>query len=196
VIQELTAAIDSDPTYVPARVARGDVWRRQGRLQQSLDDYRVALTLDPAAVRATLGSAMALVQAKRFADARNLLADAARGLPRSPELAHALVRLLAAAPNDEVRDSRRAMSLVEERVQTEPKTAGLAVAAAMAYAAVMDWDEATAWQRRAIEGARRAGATSATEQLTVVLADYARRTMPPPFAADEDLFVLTSLPVE
>jgi hypothetical protein len=67
----------------------------------------------------------------------------------------------------------------------------------MAYAAVMNWDEATAWQRRAIDGARRAGATPTAEQMTTMLDDYARRTLPRrPWAPDEDFVGLASLTTE
>ena len=57
--------------------------------------------------------AMALVRLSRYADARVALETAMTQHPDQPGFTHALARILAAAPDDGVRDGRRALALVE-----------------------------------------------------------------------------------
>ena len=56
---------------------------------------------------------MALVRLRRYREARDRLADAMNIYPDQPGFAHALARVLAAAPDDGVRDGRRALALVQ-----------------------------------------------------------------------------------
>ena len=49
---------------------------------------------------------MALVRLRRFQEARDRLADGVKTYPDQPGFAHALARLLAAAPDARVRDGR------------------------------------------------------------------------------------------
>src|SRR4029453_11187512 len=62
---------------------------------------------------------------------------------------HALARVLAAAPDDRVRDGARALAIATDLLKTQ-KTPGLAETMAMALAEVGRFDEAVKWQRDAI----------------------------------------------
>jgi cytochrome c-type biogenesis protein CcmH/NrfG len=64
--------------------------------------------------------ARTLVVLKRYREARDRLHEARRAHPGDPELIDLLVRILAAAPDDQLRDGRRAMSLMQELLKSSP----------------------------------------------------------------------------
>ncbi|MCE2540367.1 MAG: hypothetical protein J4G16_08240, partial [Acidobacteria bacterium] len=111
-----------------------------------------------------------------------------QGLDSSPENAmfkHALARLLASAPDDRVRDGRRAMSLVEELLAQQQSLA-LGETAAMALAEMGLYDQAAAVQRDVMTAARDAGLTDAVGRMAGNLALYeAGRPCRTPFTEAE-----------
>jgi hypothetical protein len=72
-----------------------------------------------------------------------------------PGFAHAMARLLAAAPDDRVRDGRKAMAVMES-LTDEQKTMDMGETMAMVFAELGRYDEAANWERQAIAAARRA----------------------------------------
>ena len=99
---------------------------------------------------------MALVSLGRYREARDRLIEAIKLHPNQPALGEALARVLAAAPGSQVRDGRRAVTLMHELVkgQTSPEAME---AMAMAYAETGEYLQAVAWQGKAIAAAERAG---------------------------------------
>jgi hypothetical protein len=84
---------------------------------------------------------MGLVQLKRYRETRDWLVEATRLHPDDPQLRHALARLLAAAPDDQVRDGARALSLAQGLLATD-STTELGETLAMAYAEVGSFPQA------------------------------------------------------
>ena len=123
-IDHFSAAAAANPAYVEARLQHADTLRRSGRPQESLALYERAAALDPRLADAPLGYAMALAALKRYADARDRVSAGMALYPGRPAFAHAMIRLLAAAPDDRVRDGQRAVAMAEELVATEPPNAG------------------------------------------------------------------------
>src|SRR4029453_19163028 len=117
-VKHLSAAVRYSPNYVEAYIALGDAMRRAGRVEASMEPYREALRVSPKAADARLGYGMALVRLGRYREARDWFADAANRHPDRPDFQHALARLLAAAPDDLVRDGRRAQKIVESLIPT------------------------------------------------------------------------------
>ena len=99
---------------------------------------------------------MSLIDVRLYQDARAWLSDAVVRHPDQPPLAHALARLLAAAPDDRVRDGRRAMEIVQDLLK-EDKTTDLGETMAMAFAELGDYDRAAGVQRGVMAAARDAG---------------------------------------
>ena len=66
-------------------------------------------------------------------------------------------RLFAAAPDNRVRDGRRALAIGEALLSRQPRTIELAETMAMASAEVGQYGAAVQWQREAIEAAARTG---------------------------------------
>ena len=109
----------------------------------------------PAIPQARFGYAMALVRLRRYQEARDRLSDGMKTYPDQPGFAHALARLLAAAPDDRIRDGGTALALLEPLLKQQ-KTIGLAETMAMALAELGRFEEAATWQRDAMTGARQA----------------------------------------
>jgi tetratricopeptide (TPR) repeat protein len=155
-IDHLSLAVNYQPSYVEARLVLADTLRYAGRPQLALAHYKEATAVSPRSVQAQLGYALALVDLHRYQDARMWLTDAVERHPDQPELAHTLARLLAAAPDDRVRDGRRAMDIVQSLLKDE-KSTDLGETMAMAFAELGDYERAAGVQRGVIAAARGAG---------------------------------------
>jgi tetratricopeptide (TPR) repeat protein len=165
-VDRLSAAVKSDPDYLEALLALGDLLRQGGRPGESLPHYARIISIAPGIVEARLGQALALVSMGRYREARDLLAEALKVQANQPALGEALARVLAAAPDDQVRDGRRAVSVMQELVEGQPSPEVIE-AMAIAYAEVGEYQQAVAWQRRAIGAAERAGRDShSVKQMT------------------------------
>jgi tetratricopeptide (TPR) repeat protein len=173
-IEHLSAAVKYQPDYVEAQLALADTWRRRGRADLSLAPYLEALKINPRAAQARLGYAIALASLGRYREARDWLLDATALSPDHPELAHALARLLATAPDDRVRDGQRAKAIVEQLL-TRQKTTDLGETMAMTLAELGEYAAAAAVQRDIIAAARKAGFHDAVQRMTENLQRYERR---------------------
>jgi len=184
-ISAFSTAVANDPDYVEARFSLANALRRTGRVQESLAHYAEVLRLNPAVSQASFGYAMGLVRLGRYREALDRLQDAMRSFPDQLGFAHAVARLLAAAPEDGVRDGARALSLVSRLLETE-RTLAVAETMAMALAELGRFDEAARWQRDAIESARAAGLPEVAARLEPNLTLYeSGRPCRTPWPADD-----------
>ena len=173
-IASFRSAIAENPTFVAAHLRLGDALRRTDRLEEALAHYRRVLALHPADSGARFGEAMALVRLGRYAAARDRLEEALRVLPDQPMFGPALARVLAAAPDDSVRDGARAWELVAG-LADDQQHPGVFETLAMALAEVGYFDLALDWQRLAMTTAARAGRADVARQMAASLALYASR---------------------
>ena len=166
-IAAFTEAVARDPAYIEARFSLANALRRTGRVEESLTHYADVLRANPAVSQASFGLAMGLVRLGRYQEARERLQQAAQAFPDQPGFAHALARILAAAPDDRVRDGARAYAIATGLLKTQ-RTPGLVETMAMTLAEVGRFDEAVKWQRDAIamhEGAPPAKLARLTQNL-------------------------------
>ncbi len=173
-IEAFNAAIASDASYVEPRFSLANALRRDGRVQESLSQYAEVLRLDPAVSQASFGYAMGLVRLGRYQDAKSRLEAAMKTFPDQPGFAHALARLLAAAPDDRVRDGARAVSLMNELMKSQ-QTLPMAETMAMALAESGRFDEAARWQQDAIRAASESKREDLVRRLTANLKLYQSR---------------------
>jgi tetratricopeptide (TPR) repeat protein len=138
---------------------------RSGRPQQALTEYGKALAADPTLVDAAFGYAMTLIRLERYQDARDRLVAGVQAHSGQSLFTHALARLLAAAPDDRVRDGRRALKLVDELLKQQ-QSIELAETTAMALAEVGEYRQAVEVQRDALTAAERAGLRPVVQRLT------------------------------
>ncbi len=111
--------------------------------------------MDPRLAEARLGYAVTLADAGRYATARAWLNEGRRSHPDRLEFVELLVRLLAAAPDPNVRDGRTAVDL-GTRLVRQGRSWRTLEALAMALAETGQWAEAAARQRDAIEASNSA----------------------------------------
>jgi tetratricopeptide (TPR) repeat protein len=153
-IRHYREAVSHDANMTTAQLSLADALRRSGEVEPALAHYEAILKIDSAASQARFGRAMALVRLGRYREARTLLEEAAARHPEQPGFIHALARVLAAAPDEGVRDGARAWSIVQSLEQQFGTNAALTETAAMALAETGRLSEAVARQRKAIDEAR------------------------------------------
>ena len=186
-IAAFTRAVTADPAYVEARLALADVLRRTGRVPEALPHYAAATAEASLASQARFGYAIGLVRLRRWTEARDHLADDAKSFPDQPGFDHALARVLAAAPDDRVRDGQRALAIMQ-KLTRDQKTVGTAETMAMALAELGRFDDAVQWQRNAIGMASQAGRPGVAAKLTANLQLYeARRPCRVPWTDDDPI---------
>lgn len=173
-LEAFAAAVKSDPDYAEARLSFGDALRRSGRDADALPQYEAVIRISPSASPAYFGYAMALVHAKRWTEARAALDRAVTTFPDQAGFAHALARVLAAAPDDRVRDGRRAVAIVQGLLRSQ-RTLELAQTMAMAFAEVGQFDDAVQWQRDAIDAAIRSNRRDLSLKFAENLSRYEKR---------------------
>lgn len=147
-------AVRYDATYVEAHLVLADLLRRSDRADASLPYYAQAIKTDPRVSEARIGHAMALVQLHRYDEALERLDEGARAHPDRPEFSLAQVRLLASAPDDQVRDGQRAMVLMQE-LSEHRGIVEIDETMAMVLAELGDYEQAAALQRKVIAEVRR-----------------------------------------
>jgi tetratricopeptide (TPR) repeat protein len=173
-IERFAAAVKYQPDYLEARLGLVEALRVTGRLQESLPHLDRIVQLDPSLAEAWTMQAMTLVRLRRYQEARARLHEAMRVHPGEPELTDLLVRLLAAAPDDRVRDGRRAMELMQKRLEG-PLGIDVGEMMAMTLAELGRYDEAMKWQREAIAAAEQTGRGDLARFLAANLALYEQR---------------------
>ena len=172
-IERFETALRYQPTDGEVRLRLALSLRRAGDPAAAIEQYRSVLRMDPNVVDARFGSAMALVQLRRYREARDRLAAGMEAFPGAAIFPHALARLLAAAPDDRVRDGRRAMRLVEQLAEGE-RTIDLGETMAMTLAELGRYGEAAAVQRDLVAAAEAGGMRNVVPRLAKNLRLYER----------------------
>jgi tetratricopeptide (TPR) repeat protein len=173
-IRHLSAAVRFSPNYLEAHVALADALRRSGRVEQSLSPYEDALRINPQAAEARFGYGIALARLGRYHQARDWFEEARRLHPDRIDFPHALARLLAAAPEDGVRDGERALAIVDGLLK-QTKAYDLIETLAMALAERGRFEEAVRIQRDVLQAAQKAGLKGIARQAAANLARYEQR---------------------
>jgi tetratricopeptide (TPR) repeat protein len=172
-IEYFTSAVTYQPNYVEAHLALGDALRRAGRATAALTHYQEAVKINPRSVPGRLGCGITLARLQRYREARDWLDEGTRLYPDQPELAHALARLLVAAPDDRVRDGQRAKAIVQELFKKERSTP-LGETMAMTAAELGDFETAAGIQRGVLDAARKAGLRDVVRRMEENLRLYER----------------------
>jgi tetratricopeptide (TPR) repeat protein len=168
------AAVRDQSTYVQARMRLAGILRRSGQANKAIDQYEEIMKIDPRLPDAPIEMAITLVRVQRYGDARDRLLAGMNTFPDHPGFPRALARLLAAAPDDRVRDGRRALGLAETLVKTNRSTED-GETLAMALAETGQFAEAAGIQRDVIAAARSAGRSDLAAQLQENLRLYESR---------------------
>jgi len=184
-IEQLSAAVRYDPSYVEARLRLAEVLRGSERLEESLSQYEEVIRIDPRVAEARFGFAIVLVRLRRYQEARERLIEGMQVYPTQPAFARALARLLAAAPDDRVRNGRQAMAMTQQLLKQQ-QTVDLGETMAMALAELGQYDQAAILQREVMAAAKKAGRHDVVQQMAENLELYERhRPCRAPLRADD-----------
>jgi hypothetical protein len=126
-----------------------------------------------ALAEARFGFAITLMRLHRYQGARDRLTEGMRAYPAQPPFARALARLMAAAPDDRVRDTRQAMTLTQ-RLLEQQQTVDLVETMAMTLANLGQYTQAATVQRQVMAAASKAGHAVVVKELAENLARYER----------------------
>jgi tetratricopeptide (TPR) repeat protein len=173
-IRRFSLALQHEPGYVQARVQLAGALARAGRPGEAVDHYRRAIEADPTLSEAVYGRGMAFVRLGRFREARDAFAEGAARFADQPLFKLALARVLAAAPDDQIRDGRRAMAIVDELMKG-PQSLELAETAAMGLAEIGQFKQAVQTQQDVLAAARATNLESVVRRVTENLRRYERR---------------------
>jgi tetratricopeptide (TPR) repeat protein len=113
-IEHLQTAVSGHSRSVRANLALAKALQRVRDDAGALSSYRRVIELDPANGEARLGRALTLVRLGRHAAAKAAVEEDVLALPDEPAFSHVLARILAASPEDGVRDGPRALQIMEE----------------------------------------------------------------------------------
>lgn len=156
------ARLEPDDPTIRQALAEIHVLRREP--EEAIRHYRAAAELAPPGESARLGGAQVLALMGRFSEARDVLDEGLRLDPSSGQMAHALSRLLAMAPDLAVRDGERALELAQ-KVYAARRMPRYASVVAAALAEQGRCAEAADWQARAVDSDDDAGARRDSEKL-------------------------------
>lgn len=171
--ERFAAALRGRASYAEARLRLAYSLRRSGDPEGALAQYRQASQMNPDLVEAAFGHAMTLVVLHHWSAARARLEQALEAYPNDAGVAHALARLLAAAPDERVRDGARALAMADG-LASRGRSLDLGETMAMALAEVGAFDRAAALQRDLVTGAMRAGLAGVSGRLQENLRRYER----------------------
>jgi tetratricopeptide (TPR) repeat protein len=186
-VERYRSALDIDPEMMSVHYNLANALRRLERSEESVEHYRKIIDQDPGNEAARLGEIFALVRLGRRAEALQRLEQGHEALPESGQIRNALARLLAAAPEDVLRDGPRALALAEGLVEAH-RALPFVVTLAMAAAEARDFPLALEWQQAAIEAVRQSGNNALLPELEANLALYrANRPCRVPWREDDPL---------
>ena len=189
-IEHFQEASRIDPGLVPAHFQLANLLMRRGKDEDASREYAIVAELEPQNRFARLMQAMALIHAGFYQQGRKVLEEGSVAFPDDPDIANALARLLAAAPDPSVREESRALHIIEPLVrnqQGDPFEEG--VTFAMALAAVGRFKEAAFYQQAVIQQLESSREFALARQLRKNLDLYTQhKPCTRPWAPDDPIF--------
>ena len=189
-ITHFQQALKLDPGLVAAHFQLANLFMRKRDDAGAEREYGIVVSLEPQNAFGRLMQAMAAVHAGSYARARALLEEACVALPDDPDLANALARLLAAAPDPAVRDEARGLRIVESLVnheQGDPLEVGITFA--MALAAAGRFQQAAGYQEAIVKQLEASRQYDLARPLRQDLARYRQgKTCSAPWSSDDPIF--------
>ena len=154
-IEDYTAAIRLDPKFSAPYFNRGNAYKSQKQLDKAVADYSEVVRLDPSFSAAFFNRANVHQARKEYAQAAADFAEVIRLDPQDADARSNLAWLLATCPDDKVRDGKKALELATKSCEmTKWQSAYFLSVLAAAQAETGNFDQATLWQKRALESAR------------------------------------------
>jgi tetratricopeptide (TPR) repeat protein len=188
-MSDFRRALETDPEHPGAHFHLAHALMRARDYRQAAQHYHKVVEYAPYNRVARLMEAVAWVRAgpdHRVALSR--MEEAVAAYPDDPMLSYALARLLAASPDDAVRDAQRALGLAQALYSRYPVPENVETLA-MAYAGSGDFDKAVSQQQQAITMAMSFARFEIVPRLEANLQRYRQRQpCRDPWTEDDPLF--------
>ena len=178
-IAELEQIVDLDPGMIEARRMFSAVLVGTGRTEDAAAQLQALVALTPDDLQARFNLGLMLFETGRYAEARRALDEALSRFPADLATRHLLARLLAVSPDEAVRDGARAVELAQSVVDEQPALDHLETLA-MALAEAGRFDDAVAWQERALERERAEAGGNSSQRLDRLALYQARQPLRAP----------------
>lgn len=149
-IEHLQIVIDKNPKDAGAHLGLANALRNARRFEKAFEHYKTAVRIEPELASGWLGMSTLFSSADQHGEAIRILEEAHTRMPHNQRVTHALAHLLAASPDLERRQGRRALDLATSVFQAS-KNHEYARTVAMAYAQLDRCDKAVEWMETAIE---------------------------------------------
>jgi len=174
-IETLGKILELAPENPDTRFSRGVLLAMEGRLEEATADFEIVVDLEPTRTDVYTNLARALSQRGRLDEAASVLRSAHDRFPQQVDITLALAWVLATAPDEQLRDGKAAMALLEPLLRNRRRPR-LLDAYAAAQAATGDFAAALRTADAAIAALRRAGpgASATLAELKSRRALYAR----------------------
>lgn len=170
-IKHLRSAVNGEPTDVNARFLLGQELLKVRRLDEAETELSRVVQSDPDNEDALLGWVTILLRRKQYGQALEALEKGHEQFPQKGRTSVTLAYLLAASPQYERRDGKRALQLAQAAYETTG-TVNHGVLVAMALGELGRCDEAAAWVRRMTAKAAGEGKPDLIEKLKAELSRY------------------------
>lgn len=148
-IAHLQSVLAVDPNDLGSRVFLGQELKKSGRFDEALIEFSRVVGADPDHEGALLEQVELLLRKKQFQQALQSLEDGHARYPQKGQTAVMLAYLLAASPQNDLRDGGRALELAQ-LVYKATGSVDHGVVVALALAELGRCDEASAWLRQMI----------------------------------------------
>jgi tetratricopeptide (TPR) repeat protein len=150
-IAEYDQVIRFDPQSADAYNNRGLAWTKKGEYDKAIADYTEAIRLDPQDARAYNNRGVAWKRKGNYHEAIANYTEAIRLDPESPIRYSTLAWLLATCPDGQYRDGAKAVQLAGKACELTDYTDAYNLCwLAAAHAEAGNFDDAVAWQRKAL----------------------------------------------
>lgn len=144
-------ALEIAPSLHGARFALARLFAGLSQFEQARNEFAILVAANPQDVASRRGEATALILLERWSEARQNLEESMRiVVPRDGQLAHLLARVLACAPDDEVRKGSLALELAMWVYDVQKKSV-VGETVAMAFAELGEYGRATAIQEAMVK---------------------------------------------
>ena len=150
-IEHLQQAIQIDPNLVPAYINQGLALRSTGLNTEAVEQFEKALQIEPENFMANYNAGIAFQAVRRRAEALKRFETAAKLRPNSGGAHYGVAWILATAPEDELRDGRRAIKHARRAAELIKGSPFMFDALAAAHAELEDFAKAVNLQEQAIK---------------------------------------------